>query len=76
MTDAIRSWQVLCGQGKEIQRKPALAKQEPREQKEQCSIDGRLQADGKKEEAIPIALKAQNLGETLDPAFKQNLGIK
>ncbi len=35
-----------------------------------------LQADGKKEEAIPIALKAQNLGETLDPAFKQNLGIK
>jgi len=35
-----------------------------------------LHADGKKEEAIPIALKAQELGEVLDPSFKANLGLK
>jgi tetratricopeptide (TPR) repeat protein len=35
-----------------------------------------LHADGKKEEAIPIALKAQELGEVLDPSFKSNLGLK
>lgn len=35
-----------------------------------------LHADGKKEEAIPIALKAQELGEVLDPIFKSNLGLK